>query len=385
MLNGVSSNPVLTAFPYLPLAQPLQVGPWTVAPLSEFKGTWASSRFETSARAFLAAFRTPAGGDLENPAVVARHGALDGCAPTPAERNVLERAVGFAVIDSNPYWADETKYAGHQIATSDNADLWVQPLDTVGHWITLERGSRIRTTIGGHRLTDGGFMIPSPLELNLPMVVRCDDLTADALYRLLTSSPDAHRIRTAVDWLLKSWKNSASISEVDRIVFLKTALEALTGESSTQTAGPALVTLFSDAATQEGEGIGLSGLLWSPSESTRTRTWSSGGKVHTQDVSELEHWYGALADARNEIIHEGANSQRSYSEDGSPYVGPIAEVADRVTREAILVAMGTAGHPEVWRRGLSRASLLAYRELRTQSQGAAPWKSVHRDTEANRH
>lgn len=64
------------------------------------------------------------------------------------------------------------------------------------------------------------------------------------------------------------------------------------------------------------------------------------------------------------MIHDGSSGRSIYSEVGSPYVGPIAEVADRVAREAILIAMGTAGHPDVWRRGMSRASLAMYRELK---------------------
>ena len=80
-------------------------------------------------------------------------------------------------------------------------------------------------------------------------------------------------------------------------------------------------------------------------------------------VTELEHWYGALADARNEIIHEGTSGDGWYHQPGSAYEGPIIEVADRVTREAILVALGNAGFPEAWRRGMGRASLAVYRHL----------------------
>jgi hypothetical protein len=248
------------------------------------------------------------------------------------------------------------------MATADNADLWIQPLDLVDHWITVERGSRINTVVGGHRLTDEGFAIPAPIELHMPGGVTFDDVAADALYKALTGPAEAQHISTAVDWLLKSWLNSTSISGSDRVVYLKTAIEALTGESRTRKAGPALRDLFESTADQEGDGLGIDALLWTPGERTRSRLWGP-DPSQSGEVTELEHWYGALADARNEIIHDGTSGDGWYRQPGSVYEGPIVEVADRVAREAILVALGNAGFPVAWRVGMGRASFAAFRHL----------------------
>lgn len=229
-LAPVSEFPILTSLPYLPLQEPVQIGPWTVTPLDKFEGAWAEPAFETAARGFLGAFRTASGEPVRNPAIVVRDGVVSAAPPTAAEASALGRAIGLAVVDSNPTWTEHTRHHGYRMATSDNAELWIQPLDTIGGHIALERGSRVRTTVGGYRVTDAGFTIPAPLELTLPLTADVDDVTANALYSVLTGdASESVRVGTAVDWLLKSWRNSTSISEDDRIVFLKTALEALTG------------------------------------------------------------------------------------------------------------------------------------------------------------
>ena len=361
--DGVSKHPVLMSFPFLPLQRALKAGPWAVTPLDQFDGMWADPAFEVSAQLFLGSFRTAGGEPIPNPAVVSRGGVVDGTHPTAAEASALRRAVGLGVVVANPYWSDGTRHQGYPRATVDNADLWIQPLDVIGHHITLERGSRISTLVGGHRLTDDGFTIPAPLELPLPAGAGCDEEVAGALYNVTTSPRGPSHIGTAVDWLLKSWLNSASISENDRIVFLKTAIEALTGESSTGPSGAALRVLFAGTADQEGSGLGVDRLLWRPEERMLTRSWMGKTKAQSEELTELEHWYGALADARNEIIHDGTSGDGWYREIDSPYAGPIAEVADRVTREAILVSLGEAGFPAVWRDGLGRASLAVLRPL----------------------
>ena len=359
----MSSHPVLTSLPFLPLQKPAAVGPWTVTPLSQFNGVWADPALKTAAHQFLGAFRTAGGDALSSPAIVSRDGAVDGTAPTAAEATALRRAVGLGVVVSNPYWTEETRNQTWRMATADNADLWIQPLDVDDNWITVGRGSRISTVVGGHRLTDEGFTIAAPIELHMPGGVTFDDVAADAIYKTLTGPHESHHIRTAVDWLLKSWLNSASISGSDRVVYLKTAIEALTGESGTEAAGVALRELFESTAAQEGEGLGIDALLWTPGERTLTRTWMGSKKLRSAEVTELEHWYGSLADARNEIIHEGTSGDGWYRQPESAYEGPIIEIADRVTREAILVAIGNAGFPAAWRSGMSRASLAALRHL----------------------
>lgn len=170
-------------------------------------------------------------------------------------------------------------------------------------------------------------------------------------------------------WVVKSWMNSPSISETDRLVFLKTASEALTGETRRSVdAARALRAVFEDAVGQEGDGVGLDQLLWHSDEPTFTRSWIRAGRQAEYELSALEHWYMALADARNDVVHAVASPTLVYAQRGSLYEGPLVEVADRVMREAIAVELGAIGHPEVWRRGYARAGFTMLRRLREEER-----------------
>ncbi|MGH9225744.1 MAG: hypothetical protein ACRD2W_18600 [Acidimicrobiales bacterium] len=264
------------------------------------------------------------------------------------------------------------------MATADNADLWVQPLELADGSITLERGRRVRAVVGGYSVAESDFRIPAPLELRLPFGVRLDEDLLAAVYDVLLHPAAGHadriaRIAVAMQWVTKGWLNTASLSESDQLVFLKTASEALTGETrQSHVAAARLRDLFRGALTQEGEGLGVDALLWSPNEPTFTRTWTkSSGATAQENVTAIEHWYGALADARNDVVHALGSPNLVYEQPGSAYAGPLVEVGDRVMREAICVELGECGYPDVWRRGLTRASMAALRHLRAEAPDRA--------------
>lgn len=71
-----------------------------------------------------------------------------------------------------------------------------------------------------------------------------------------------------------------------------------------------------------------------------------------------------MARARNTVVHALGSPTLVYEQSGSPYAGPHVEVGDRVMREAICVELGACGYPDVWRRGLTRASMAVLRRLR---------------------
>jgi hypothetical protein len=365
-------RPVLLCCPYLPLREPVEFSGWWLGPLNSYEGPWLSTALESRTRQFLGSFSTPGGGAVENPALLARVATgVDGEAPSVEEQHALERAIAYATIDANPWWEPDAQAWG--VATADNADLWVQPLGVSDGSISLGRGGRVVNQIAGYSVEDKNFRIPAPLELHTPFGVRLDVVVVEAafetLLRPLTEHTErARRIAVAMHWVVKSWLNSPSISETDRLVFLKTASEALTGATwSSVEAARALRMVFEGALTQEGEGIGADQLLWRPEEPTftRTRTTRAGKPVH-EEVSALEHWYMALADARNDVVHAVASPVLGYEQPDSAYEGPLVEVADRVLREAIGVELGAIGHPSAWRRGLKRAGFMVWRRLREQ-------------------
>lgn len=356
-------NPVVIVCPYLPLREPAQFSGWWLGPLAEFDGLWLSRRFENCVRKFLQGFRDSGGAVISSPALVAREASgVDGVPPTMEEQRALGTTIAYATIDANPYWGPGSQ--AWNVATTDNADMWVQPLDVEEGGVTFERGGRVRIQSAGHRFRGQGFSVPPPLELHLPSPVTLDGELLMASYQVLRGTFTEHgaraaRLEVAMRWLVKSWLNSASIAESDRLVFLKIASEALTGQTrKSRRAAAQLRRIFEGALAQEGDGFGIEELLWDPDEPCFPRDGCS--------LTALEHWYMALADARNKAVHGAPSVPLTYEQSGSSYVGPFAEVGDRVLREAINVELGACGYPAVWRRGFSRGSFKALQYLRSQ-------------------
>lgn len=344
------TNPVVIALPYLPLSSPVVIGPWRAEPLAGYEGEWFNEDFERLGRAFLSAFRRPNGEVLERPSVVSRaDSGIDGNPPSEAELRSLGLAIGFAVLDANPNW--EPGADGFRSATADNAEVWVQPIDLAGGFFTLQSGFRIQTLAGGLRLNNE-LVVPVPVEIHFPWSVRPDSELATTVYDLAVnedgSDGEIKRLLVAIDWLLACWRNTPSLSWESRLVQMKTAFEALLDQSDTPKAMPLLRQVFEAGQPYPTD------TLWRPEEPTRQRRV----KDKVFDVTLIEHWYGALSDARNAIIHEGRRGSDVlvYAEEGSPYKGPFVDIGDRVLREAIKSKVVTVGHPRAAMTVLERSA-----------------------------
>lgn len=377
-LNRPPQIPHATLLPYLPMSAAVEFAGWWLGPLESYEGRWHSKELERATRRLAAVFRDTAGAALRRPSMLVRSvDGVDGVPPTNAELKALQLAISFATIHQNRYWTSDTQSDSWRVATADNATVWVQPLDLVNGYVALGRGARVQTLAGGHQLNDESFAISPPLELHMPFGVSVDAELLEALYSVQMQPPDEceHLVASlcvAIRWLVKSWQNTPSITWEDRLVFAKVATEALTGEDQTQLSAQALMAIFASARRQEGAEIGASNLLWQPDEPTLTRHWvDRSGRPKAADVTQFEHWAGAFGDERNAIVHGEASHNFTYDVPGSPYNGPFVEVADRVVREAIVVQLGNCGFPDVWRTGLSRASMAAYRHLRDASHAEA--------------
>ena len=318
--------------------------------------------------------KTADGRPIERPSLLARiDSGVDGALPNERERQALRPTIDFVTLDANPYWSTGTQTSARSIATTDNADLWLQPLDIKNGFFSTERGSRVNTTIGGHSFHDSNCAIPPPLEINIPTPLRLDEQLAAASYDVLVRRANdlSDEVLVAMRWVAKSWANSASISSEDRIIFLKIASEALSGTDSSRRSACRLRTRYASCLSQEGAGVvGANDLLWRPEEPKLNRTWKDrSGSPCTEALSAFEHWYMALADVRNEIAHSGRASTLDYSE-GTAYDGPLVEIADRVLRELIKLSLGLGGHPAVWRRGRGRDWFRLWQHLSANDRSA---------------
>ena len=333
--------PLVTFCPYLPLDRELSFGPWRIGPLSSYSGKWHSAQFKKLAELLIRAHQTHDGGSVKNPALV--YHATRGADGKPPRRDILERlhlVLNVSALSSNPHWTPHT--SGHEVLTAENAEIVVWPIGPSGS-IALQRGAIVRITTGGYNLNKS-FAVPPPTDLHIPTIPPAldDSELHREFWKFLASKRDeAERVRTAVFWLTKSWRNAKSVDVGDRAIFIKTAFETLLDESgSKRDAAKKLRRLFADAyrgaaswETKE--------LLWQPHEKKRINwrdpRWDA--RRPAVKVTPLEHWFLDFAEQRNLLIHQGKLSSLMYKRK-TRYNGWHFATATRVLLEAIRTLAG---------------------------------------------
>lgn len=359
----MAQNPVLIFCPYLDLRERQSIGDWDVTPLKEYSGPWRDDAFEKRAREFLAKFQNADGRPIENPSLItSRTTGADGSLPDAKEVQALQLALHIGLLDTNPAWAPGLD--GNWIATSDNSDLFVWPLDVEGGGVATQRGAIVKVLTGGYNIADPRFSVRAPLELHLPIRLRLNTELGDAVYRIARGDHDAvdadlaHRIAKAIRWLAKSWRNSQSLGPEDQIVFLRTALEALTGTSKAGLAITYLEGAFDRLRAHGGADARFTEhLLWSPDDSANRSLTVTGraGKSVDLILSDLGHWFSAFGNVRHEIVHQGLVPNLIYDEPGSRYNGPLFHVGERFTREAIKASLIAFGYEDLWQEEAFRS------------------------------
>lgn len=362
----VESQPVLVFCPYLQLQAPYEFAGWWIGPLDSFDGPWNPPELREAATELLARFVDVGGKTIARPTLVASIDGISGEPPPDIE--ALALAIALGSLARNPHGPqDDDDRQSWRTITTDNADLWVQPVDLEHRRLALTRGYWVRTLAGGYRFDDLEFSIPPPLELHVDGHGDFDPEIAGAAYRILSTpdktpdEPFAKRLKQAIRWWLRSWLNSPSLMWEDRIVQLRIAVDALVGSDRTNDAVTWLTDLFG-GVLEEARGAEL---LWDPAHPQFGRPHK--GQVH--DVPAFEHWFRSFADRRNEIVHEGEASATEYTVDGSPYVGNYLEVAERLVFEAILVSMHRLVPGHYWRSQIWRALFV---ELESDEIDAEP-------------
>jgi hypothetical protein len=323
----------LVACAYLPLSSSLTIGRWTLVELADFDGPWFNERFEGLAKRLLERHLDASGKPVDRPSLlVSADSGADGSFPHGHEYLAVQQALNFGVLDANPRWKEEADNLGWFTFTADNAELRLWEIRGDTDLVVLHSGSRVRLTTMGRGIEDRDFGIPAPLELRMPMTTAWPDGDVVAALYEVGMRVDggglegelAARVMTSIKWLTKTWLNTPSIDWFDRVVFLRTGFESLFGVSRTPKLRPLIRDLFESLGASE---EAADDLHWSPSEKE--------GRSHPKadrDLTDLEHWFQSFSDARNEIVHEGAEPDLVYGEEGSAYQRSIS--ADRTAGSA---------------------------------------------------
>lgn len=348
----------LVCLPYLPLNGAYQIGKWLILPANQYSGDWVNDSYKARVDQLLGRFIWPNRTTITDiPIVVSAEDGANGVIPGQAEGRALQLALSFSAIDE---FRTADGNAQGRTVTADNAELQIWPLGADGY-IAYPTGSIARTLWGGWNLDDDmhAWRVPAPMELSMPLVkVSLYGRLASSIYETVqkgdgdTANVTERRVAVTLGWLSKAWKNTPSISEEDRIIFLKTGFESLLDTSSTPTAAKRLRKLFEDAAAHAREE--LKNLLWSAAETeSRPHPFTEAGYQNVQ-VTDLEHWFLSFGSVRNSIIHDGAASTLAYEEANSAYNGSLVMTAERVLREAIKMQLELLGCGGLWKTGVDR-------------------------------
>ena len=372
-------HPYLAFCPYLPLHGTIEFAGWECGPLKSFDGRWSDPSFEARAKGFLNKFVDGAGAPIENPSILCRQGhPLDGVLPHPHEISALESAVAFGFLDQNPRHRPSTVHHSWAVITADNTEVYFWPIDVEAGYITVCTGRMVQVLGGGYQIDDRELLIRPPLDLHLPLGTQtADPMVLEAVYKTVFSSattPSASatsdRISVAIRWLAKAWRNTSTVDWSERIVFLKTAFEAITATNKSHISARVLRDLFRAVPATSASDCDL--LIWSPTETAnRTRHWTDlKGVTHADKLTDLEHWFMKFSDTRNSIIHNGIVPTLTYSEPESEYNGHLVFTAEFLIRTVIKVSLGSLGYPDLWRSATWRTVKATYEQLRLQEEAS---------------
>ena len=237
------------------------------------------------------------------------------------------------------------------MVTADNAELYAWPIDLEQGLITLSAGELVTVNIAGYKISDPDLVLRPPLDLHMPTLAPSPDpLVLTGIYETVLRSlhsPDesstANRVRVAAEWFAKAWSNTKAVQWPERLVYLKTAFEALTGTSTNWKSARKIREIFEALPhTTEKDSQAL---VWSPKEKpVHTRTWVDKNGHHQPTlITDLEHWFTAFGNARNTIIHEGGLPEPTYSGSNCAYNGPFIFTAEFLLRGVIKVLLSELG------------------------------------------
>jgi hypothetical protein len=374
------AHPYLAFCPYLPVQKVIEFGDWALGPVDAFDDRWSDPKFKAQSKAFLAKFVDHADKPIEKPSLLCRRGGqIDGQLPSGEEIEALETAIGFGFLDENPRRTNDARQQAWNVLTADNIEPFFWPIDVDAGYVTVTTGLMVRTIGGGYQISDAQLIIKPPLDLHMQLGSQSADVMClEAVYGTVLSSlqkpgtnPTADRIKTAIGWFIKAWRNTATVHFPERVVFLKTAFEALTGTSKSHLSARALRQLFE--AVPDTSAADAERLVWSRAEQPiHTRTFMKNGKQQTEQITDLERWFMSFADARNTIIHHGVVPSLVYNAANGNYNGHFVFTAEYLLRAVVKVSLAQFGYTDLWRSPSWRAVKAAFAELEAQADGESP-------------
>lgn len=341
-----SKHPYIGFFPALPVANNLDLGEWLVGtPPAEV--TWRSPRFKELSETLFASFAKVGFG--ERSLLWHRDRGFDGQLPPDNIIRAIQAGVRFAVLDANDDVRGDPN-AGYYLATTENAELYLQPIDEEDGGITHRRGGLLRNVLtGGLKIGQEPLPLPDAV-LKIDRPVRASSKLARAVFDALavSGSAEKRRVNIALEWYFAALVNPRAVTLQQRLIMLKTGFEALVGEGMSNSRDDArrLRALFEGVTLPHRALLPWPGILWSPKERTDLqRTYvSRSGRTRIDTRSELEDWFMTLAEARNSIIHDGELSVVEYGPPSerplSRYKGQLFWTGERLLRDAIKAALG---------------------------------------------
>ena len=369
------SNPYLLFCPYLPLPSSdefIEFGDWTLGSLRAFEDRWTNPRFKSQSEKFLSKFKKPQGDEpIRNPTLLCRKGKeLDGEKPSDEELRALELSLAFGFLDANPEQGPDDQQEAWGMVTTENAELFLWPIDLEHGYVSLKTGYLVQVRTGGFTLDNPRLVLTPPLDLHTPRGAPSPDpLVLTGTYETILHSlrspgtkPEADQVRVAIEWFAKAWHNTSTIHYLERLVFLKTAFEAITGTSKAYKSAKRLRRKFEELQDTSEHDAEI--LVWSPEEEPVHRhTWTDGnGQSHCAQITDLEAWFMAFSHVRNSIIHEGTIPNLMYPNSNSGksnalrsvYHGHLFFTAERLLRGTIKVLLSQLGYHDAWRTKLWR-------------------------------
>lgn len=314
----------LPMFPYLPLHEPVLIDNWHLVPFNFVRPSVLNDVDREVALALEAYRPAVEGYDF---GVVCVPAAADADPALPEDLlRPLSQAVLAAMLFANPRLGEHDIDCDCRIAgttTSENAQLIVVALGA--EFIHSRSGSRIARTMTLLRTPGKAYTIPPPEALYLPnSATDLDGKLATRIYRtLLHEGEVGRRIDNAIAWLDFIAANGTSVVPSVRIMALRTAFEALFGETRT-------VQLR-----------GFVGDLLSPADAKLPRSWQDNGRTRTDDLSDREWWFQRFSLLRNSLTHGTNSEDDAWVHEGLPH----SNLAQEALVEAI-AAMANASEGE---------------------------------------